>query len=99
MLLVVSKGRTTHVIEITDFGRKAVQTTWCDKDKQDFVEGIDEVLWFEPANRTNEKNIINGRPVSGAVYLSRWEWVYVLEPELIHQRPLSNARWVKRPSR
>lgn len=97
MILVVNKGRSTHIIEIVDFGRRIVKTSWWDENEQDHVECLDEVLWYEVAKRDNPKNVIQGKPVGGAVYLSKWDWVYILMPDLVNQRPLSNANWIKRP--
>lgn len=90
MLLVVNKGRSTHVIgNIVDIGRQAVKVEWWDDEKQEFVESIDDMLWY----------FVEGRGVGGGIHLSKWEWVYVLMPDLVDQRPMSNARWVKRPSK
>lgn len=88
MLLVIKKGRSTHVISnIVDIGRRAVKVEWWDDEKQEFVEGIDDVLWY----------FVEGREKGGGVHLSRWELVYVLMTELVNQTPMSNANWIKRP--
>lgn len=88
--LVVSKGRSTHVItNIDDFGRHAVKVEWWDEEKKKFVEGFDDAVWY----------FVEGREKGGAIHISKWEWVYVLMPELVNQRPMSNAHWIKRPSK
>ncbi len=87
MLLVVNKGRSTHCIDIVDYMVKiAAVDTW-DEKKQTHIEDLDEMLVY----------FVEGRELSGAVRMSHWDWIYVLMPELIIQKPLSNANWIKRP--
>lgn len=51
----------------------------------DGTEHIDQIFWFTIDGRKEE------------VTMSEWNWIYVLMPDLINQRPLSNANWIKRP--
>lgn len=90
MILVVNKGRSTHVItNVTQFEQKAVKVGFFHEDD---VEAIDEAVIFFVGDRT----------VGGCVHVSQWDWVYILVPDICNDRkfngyPMSNAKWIKRP--
>ena len=85
--IVVNKGRSTHIIgNVTRWGRKATVVGFFHEND---VEKVDDILWF----------FTEGRERGFGIHLSQWEWVYILGPELINQRPLSNAHLIKRPSK
>jgi len=85
MLIVINKGRSTHVIlHLIDYETKAAPVAFFhDGD----VERVDTELVFYVGNRE--------RPLR--IHLGQWDAVYVLANRLVNYRPLSNIVWIKEP--
>lgn len=85
MLIVINKGRSTHVIpRLIDHETRTVPVAFFhDND----AERVDAELVF----------YVGGREKPFRIHLSQWDAVYVLANRLVNHSPLSNIVWIKEP--